>query len=100
MKFKVLYWQSTVFLSALLLAYSVQPHEIEKHMKDAVKPDCAAMKNIDPAKMDRGDPVTQAIMQKCMNELHRDELTPDSSHDSYSGEGEKAEAKHPSKHQY
>jgi hypothetical protein len=100
MQRKTLSWQTTLAVSGLLLAFSTQAHEIEKHMKDAEKPDCAAMKTIDPAKMDPNDPVTQAIMQRCMSELHQDELTPDSSHDSHSGENGKAEAKHPSKHQH
>ena len=69
-------------------------------MKDAEKPDCAAMKTIDLAKMDPNDPVTQAIMQKCMNELHQDELTSDSSHGDHPEAAKKDTAKRPSRHQH
>ena len=67
MKRKILYWQATLVVPALVLAFSVQAHEPEKHMKEAEKPECAAMKTMDPSKMDRDDPVMQAMMQKCMD---------------------------------
>ncbi len=95
MQRKTLSWQTTLAVSGLLLVFSAQAHEIEKHMKDAENPNCAAMKNIDIAKMDPDDPVTQAIMQKCMNELHADELTPDISRGDQPEAAKKDAAKRP-----
>ena len=33
MKRKILYWEATLAMSALLLAFSAQAHELDKHMK-------------------------------------------------------------------
>ena len=55
-----------ITLSALAFAISAQAHDPKEHMKDAQAPDCAAMKDMDHSKMDMDDPVTQAMMKKCM----------------------------------
>lgn len=100
MKRKILSWQATLAVSALMLAFSVQAHEPQKHMKEAEKPDCAAMKNMDSSKMDKDDPVMQAMMQKCMNEIHQGEFEQDDSHDGHPEDDEKGGAKRPSKHEH
>ena len=100
MKRKILSWQATLAVSALLLAFSVQAHEPEKHLKEAKKPECAAMKTMDPSKMDRDDPVMQAMIQKCRDEMHQDESGPHGSHSDHSGEEENGDVKRPSKHEH
>ncbi|WP_297185371.1 hypothetical protein [uncultured Porticoccus sp.] len=100
MKRKILCWQVTLAVPALLLGFSAQAHEPEKHMKEAEKPECAAMKTMDPSKMDRDDPVMQAMMQKCRDEMHQDESGPHGSHADHSGEDKKGNEKSPSKHEH
>ena len=53
-----------------VFAVSAHGHDPKEHMKDAEKPDCAAMKNMDHSKMDMNDPVAMALMKKCMNSSH------------------------------
>lgn len=101
-------------IAAIFLALSAQAHEPGEHMKDAEQPDCAAMKVMDHSKMDMDDPVMQAMMQRCMDEMHQDETGSDASHadhaqqdehgshGSHAGHGkndEKAKAKKPDKYQ-
>ncbi|AUM11105.1 hypothetical protein [Ketobacter alkanivorans] len=69
---KVKYMLLVAGLSLPLLA---QAHDPKEHMKDAEKPDCAAMNNMDHSKMDRNDPVMQAMMKKCMADTHHQEDT-------------------------
>lgn len=57
---------------ALLSAAAVQAHDPKEHMKDAKSPDCAAMKKMDHSKMDMDDPVTMALMKKCMKSMDMD----------------------------
>ncbi len=63
---------STLF-SITALASTAQAHEPEQHMKDAEKPNCAAMKDMDHSKMDMNDPVMQAMMKQCMESMHADD---------------------------
>ena len=63
---------STRFLSILALSLTlpvVYADDPAEHAKDAAAknaaPDCAAMKNMDPSKMDPTDPVTKALMARC-----------------------------------
>lgn len=63
---------TVIVLSTLGIALSAQAHDPKEHMKDAEKPDCAAMKNMDHSKMDMNDPVMQAMMQQCMKDMHQD----------------------------
>jgi len=62
-----------LLLAALGVAFTAQAHDPKEHMKDAKKPDCAAMKNMDHSKMDKNDPVMQAMMKQCMKDMHKDE---------------------------
>ena len=99
---KVKYMLLVAGLSLPLLA---QAHDPKEHMKDAEKPDCAAMNNMDHSKMDRNDPVMQAMMKKCMKAMHKDEAE---SHEAHGDKGqtdhgnhdEKADEKKPAKHQH
>ncbi len=68
MKTKIL--PGVTAIMSLVFALSVQAHDPKEHMKDADAPDCATMKNMDQSKMDMDDPVTQAMMQKCMKGMH------------------------------
>jgi hypothetical protein len=94
-----------VALPAMLLALSAQAHDPKEHMKETQAPDCAVMKDMDHSKMDMKDPVMQAMMQKCMKAMHKDE---GGSHEAHGEEGhavqgkqdEKADEKKPAKHQH
>lgn len=57
-----------VALPALMLALSTQAHDPNEHANESQAPDCAAMESMDHTKMDMNDPVTQAMMQKCMQQ--------------------------------
>ena len=67
----------TIILSALLSAFALasaaQAHDPKEHAKDAEKPNCAAMKDMDHGEMDMNDPVTQAMMKQCMDSMHADD---------------------------
>lgn len=94
-----------VALPALLLALSAQAHEPKEHMKEAQAPDCAAMKDMDHSKMDMKDPVMQAMMQKCMKAMHKDEggsyeAHGEEGHADHGKQDEKADEKKPAKHQH
>lgn len=54
-----------ITISGLLLIAPAFAHDPAEHAKTAEAPDCAAMKNMDHAKMDMNDPVMQAMMRKC-----------------------------------
>jgi len=53
-------------LSVVLFAGPALAHDPKEHAAEAADPDCAAMKNMDPEKMDMSDPVVQALHEKCM----------------------------------
>jgi hypothetical protein len=97
MKCKALAWQAV--LPTLLLALSSQAHDPAEHIKGAEKPDCAAMKNMDPSKMDRDDPVVQAMMQKCVDEMHQEVSRPDDSHTDDSRHDKNGNVNNPVKHE-
>ena len=59
-----------VAISSLVFTLSAQAHDPKEHMKDAEKPDCAAMTNMDQMEAGTSEPVTQAIMKKCANGMH------------------------------
>ena len=67
---------------ALLVTGSAYAHDPAEHMKDneGKGPDCAAMKNMDHSKMDMDDPVMQAMMQKCMKQMHGEQSQGDDDH--------------------
>jgi len=77
---------------------SAQAHDPKEHMKDAEKPDCSAMKDMDHSKMDMDDPVMQAMMKKCMKDMHhgkdKSESDSDHAHDDNNSEDEHAERQH------
>lgn len=77
-------------IPALLVSLSVAAHEPEKHGKDAQAPDCAAMENMEPAKLDEDDPVMQAMMEQCKAHMesmgHDSKSSADSSHRNQGGE--------------
>lgn len=52
-------------MSTLILAFAVEAHDTEEHMEKVDKPNCAALKDMDHAKMDMNDPVMQAMIQQC-----------------------------------
>ncbi len=60
-----------IFLLVTLgMAFGAQAHDPKEHMKDAEKPDCKAMKDMDHSKMDMNDPVMQAMMKQCMDGMN------------------------------
>ena len=85
-------------LTVFTIALSVQAHDPKEHMKDAEKPDCSAMKDMDHSKMDMDDPVIQAMMKKCMKDMHhgkdKNESDSEHSHDDNKNEDEHAEHQH------
>lgn len=66
-----------IALAALGTTFSAQAHDPKEHMKDAEKPDCEAMENMDHNTMDMNDPVTQAMMKQCRQDMHHDETEKD-----------------------
>jgi hypothetical protein len=66
----------TILTSSILLASNVYAHapELHKEMhkkKNAEKPKCEAMKDMDHSTMDINDPITQAMMKQCMASEHQ-----------------------------
>jgi hypothetical protein len=57
------------FLSLLVKA-SAYAHDPAEHANQEGQPDCSSMGGVDPAQLDMNDPVTQAMMQKCMKHIH------------------------------
>jgi hypothetical protein len=57
---------------SLMLAVTVtHAHDASKHQKkNAEKPNCEAMQNMDPSKMDSNDPIMQAMMKQCIDTDH------------------------------
>ncbi|MDF2179880.1 hypothetical protein P2G88_16630 [Aliiglaciecola sp. CAU 1673] len=63
--------QQLLFVAGLAgLSLTVQAHDPKEHMKDSEKPNCEAMKDMDHEKMDMNNPVHQAMMKKCMAQMH------------------------------
>ncbi|HNP34362.1 MAG TPA: hypothetical protein PKK10_00805 [Woeseiaceae bacterium] len=69
-----------IALSTFAFALSAQAHDPKEHMKDAENPDCSAMKNMDHSKMDMDDPVMQAMMKQCMQDMQHDEASESDGH--------------------
>ncbi|MBN8717682.1 MAG: hypothetical protein J0I72_07820 [Stenotrophomonas sp.] len=83
-------------IPALFLAMNAPAHDPKEHMKEAQqKPDCAAMKGMDHSKMDMNDPVMQAMMQKCMKDMHQDSSASNGTHAKHQQQSEKAEQSKP-----
>lgn len=96
---------TAITLGALFYALSTQAHNPEEHMKNAEKPNCSAMKNMEHSnmdhnkmghsKMDMDDPVIQAMMKQCMKNMH-DDNGEGASHDDH----KKEPNDHNSEHQH
>ena len=69
------HWLSiyTCMVFTLILSFSAQAHDPSEHMETAEKPDCTMMETMDHSNMDQSDPVMQAIMMKCMKNMHHNE---------------------------
>lgn len=80
-----------IAVPALLSALSAQAHDPKEHVKGGEQPDCAAVQDMDHSKMDIKDPVMQAMMQKCMEAMHRDE---EGSHEGHAERGDADHCKH------
>jgi len=61
---------SLMAIPTMVLAFSAQAHEPAEHNKNAEGPDCGAMAKMDHAAMDMKDPVMQAMMKKCITDMH------------------------------
>ncbi len=61
----------TIAFAVSVWTVSAQAHDPSMHKEKAEKPDCAAMENMDHSKMDANDPVMQAMMKKCMGQIHQ-----------------------------
>lgn len=89
-----------IVLPALLMILSAQAHDPEEHSKEGQAPDCAYMKDMDHSKMDKDDPVMQAMMQKCTKAMDHDGAESQGEHTEHDEQGEKAETKESAKHSY
>ncbi|MFT6220983.1 MAG: hypothetical protein ACJA0C_000381 [Candidatus Endobugula sp.] len=68
----------TILTSSILLASNVYAHAPELHKKkNAEKPKCEAMKDMDHSTMDMNDPITQAMMKQCMASDHHGDNAPE-----------------------
>lgn len=99
MKIKILTF--AIALSTLAFTVSAQAHDPKEQMKNAEKPDCNAMTNMDHSKMDHNkmdmdDPVMQAMMKQCMKDMHHHESRADEPHDGH----QKDRNDHDPKHQH
>jgi hypothetical protein len=74
---KIQHFAKIIGFAALGIAFSAQAHDPKEHMKDAEDPNCAAMKTMDHSKMDMNDPVMQAMMEQCTEDMHHNESEKD-----------------------
>tara|TARA_R110002050_G_scaffold239732_2_gene375880 strand:- start:2121 stop:2414 length:294 start_codon:yes stop_codon:yes gene_type:complete len=58
-----------ILIPAVTLSMTAMAHDPSKHVKKAKKADCSKM---DHSKMDMKDPVTIAMMKKCMKQAEAD----------------------------
>ncbi len=59
-----------VIASIMMLATSVYAHDPSEHNKKTEQPNCNVMASMDHSSMDMSDPVVQAMMKKCMGDMH------------------------------
>ncbi|MCZ0866797.1 hypothetical protein O0V09_16415 [Dasania sp. GY-19] len=83
-----------IALSTLTFTLSTQAHDPKEHMKNAEKPNCGVMKEMDDSKMDMDDPVMQAMMKQCMKDMHDDDSGKEQSHDNHKKERTDEDSKH------
>ena len=76
---------------ALMLTLTAHAHDPKEHMKEAKNPDCSAMNRMDHSKMNLNDPVMQAMMQKCMKEMHIEAESPVKGHGGHAGHDDQKE---------
>jgi hypothetical protein len=72
-----------IALPVLVITLSAQAHEPSQHADADKEPDCAKMKEMDHSKMDKNDPVMQAMMKKCMKKMHKNEPKPGKHHNMH-----------------
>jgi hypothetical protein len=72
---------------------SALAHDREEHMEKSEKLDCSAMEKMDHSKMDMNDPVMQAMMKKCMNQMNHEKDDSVKGQDE-TGEGEDHDHEH------
>jgi hypothetical protein len=82
----------TILTSSILLASNVYAHAPELHKeKNAEKPKCEAMKDMDHSTMDMNDPITQAMMKQCMASEHHSDNAPEEMTEHHKSKTEKHE---------
>lgn len=64
-------------LAAIILALttSVKAHDPAEYAGAQQMPDCSTMPHPDDDRMDKNDPVAQAMMKQCMDAMHPDDTT-------------------------
>lgn len=87
-------------LTALSMTFSAQAHDPKEHMKNAESPDCAAMKDMDHKRMNKNDPVMQAMMKKCMKHMDHGNDMKGMNHNSSVDDSKKQSDKQHSGHQH
>ncbi|WP_051686881.1 hypothetical protein [Microbulbifer sp. HZ11] len=70
----------------LVAASTAQAHDPSMHKENTEKANCAAMKEMDHSTMDADDPVMQAMMKKCAEQMQHAERDTHSEH-AHHGEG-------------
>ncbi len=90
------------FLFGLTLFSSfVWAHDESLHAKDAEAPRCAGMKNMDHSKIEKDDPIMQAMMKKCMHHSGQDNAEIDSNNKQHQKrDSEHTEPKQNEKHNH
>ena len=62
---KTLHLKTFVLTLGLFIFTSASAHDPSEHKKDAEKPKCEAMADMEHSEMNSDDPVMQAMMEKC-----------------------------------
>lgn len=70
---------SVLLVTTLGVALHTRAHDPREHLKDAESPNCVAMRDMEHGKMDADDPVMQAMMKQCLDELRHDDEQGDAS---------------------
>ncbi len=91
---KITYFTPIIAVAALSVASLAQGHDPKEHMKDAESPNCAAMQDMDHSKMDMQDPVMQAMMKQCAQDMHHDESENDGTEDDHHDDKKSSDESH------
>lgn len=70
MRIKTLAFVIALSTLAFTLPAQAHTHDSKEHIKNAEKPNCGAMKNMDHKKMDMNTPAMQDMMKQCMKDMH------------------------------